>query len=45
MFNLIASIILKWLRFKFKMFSLAQQWFGTGNQDMYFTKSSEIISN
>jgi hypothetical protein len=40
-----ASSILKCLRFKFKIFSLAQQWFGIGNQGMYFTKGSEIILN
>jgi hypothetical protein len=28
-----------------KIFSLAQQWFGIGNQGMYFTKGSEIILN
>jgi hypothetical protein len=39
-FNSIASIILKWLRFKFQIFSLAQRWFGIGNQGMYFTKGS-----
>jgi hypothetical protein len=40
-----ASTILKWLRFKFQIFSLAQQWLGIGNQGMYFTKDSEIILN
>jgi hypothetical protein len=42
-FNPIASTILKWLRFKFQIFCLAQQWFGIGNQGMYFTKASEIL--
>jgi hypothetical protein len=42
-FNPIASTTLKWLRFKFKTFSLAQQWLGIGDQGMYFTKGSEII--
>jgi hypothetical protein len=41
-FNPIASIILIWLRFKYQIFSFAQQW-GIGNQDTYFTKDSEII--
>jgi hypothetical protein len=40
-----ASTILKWLRLKFQIFSLAQQWFGIINQGMYFTKGSEIILN
>jgi hypothetical protein len=44
-FNPIASAILKRLRFKFQIFSLAQQWFGIGSQGMYFTKCSEIILN
>jgi hypothetical protein len=44
-FNPIASTILKWLRFKFQISSLAQQWFGTGNQDMHFTNGSKIILN
>jgi hypothetical protein len=39
-FNPIASPVLKW--FKFQTFSLTQQWFGIGNQGMYFTKGSEI---
>jgi hypothetical protein len=38
-----ASTILKWLGFIFQIFSLAQQWFGIGNQGMYLTKGSEII--
>jgi hypothetical protein len=44
-FNPIASTISKWLSFKFQMFSLAQQWFGIGNQGKYFTKESVIILN
>jgi hypothetical protein len=44
-FNHIASTILNWLRFKFQIFSLAQQWFGIGNQGTSFTKGSEIILN
>jgi hypothetical protein len=44
-FNPIASTTLKWLRFKFKTFNLAQQWLGIGDQGMYFTKGSEIILN
>jgi hypothetical protein len=44
-FKPIASGILKWLRFKFQIFSLAQQWFGIGNQGRYFTESSEITLN
>jgi hypothetical protein len=43
--NPIASTFLKWLRFKFQIFRLAQQWFGIGNQGMYFTKGSHIILN
>jgi hypothetical protein len=43
--NPIASSILKWFRFKFQIFSLAQQLFETGNEGMYFTKGSEIILN
>jgi hypothetical protein len=42
LFNPICSSILKWW-FKFQIFSLAQQWFGIGNQGMYFTKGSEIV--
>jgi hypothetical protein len=42
-FNPIASAILKWLRLKFQIFSIAHQWFGIGNEDMYFTTGSEII--
>jgi hypothetical protein len=45
MFNPIAFTIVKWLRFKVQIFRLAQQWFGIGNQGMYFTKGSEIILN
>jgi hypothetical protein len=37
-FNSTASTILKWLRFKFQNFSLAQQWHGIGNQGMHFAK-------
>jgi hypothetical protein len=44
-FNPIASTIFNWLMFKFQIFSLSQQWFGIGNQGMYFTKGSEIILN
>jgi hypothetical protein len=36
-FKPIIKGILKWLRFKFQIFSLAQQWFGIGDQ------GSEII--
>jgi hypothetical protein len=39
-FNSISSTILKWLKFKFQIFSLAQQPFGTGNQGVYITKGS-----
>jgi hypothetical protein len=28
-----------------QIFSLVQQWFGIGNQGMYFTKGAEIILN
>jgi hypothetical protein len=35
--------VLKWLRFKFKIFSLAQQC--VGHRGMYFTKASEIKLN
>jgi hypothetical protein len=42
MFNPIASSILKWLRFKVPIFSLAQQWLGIGNQGMYFAKCSDL---
>jgi hypothetical protein len=38
----IVSTILKWLRFKFQIYSLAQQWFWMGNEGMYFTKGSDI---
>jgi hypothetical protein len=31
--------------FKFQIFSLVQQWFGIGNQGMYFAKGSEIVLN
>jgi hypothetical protein len=44
-FNPVASTILKWLRFKFKNFSLTQQWCSSGNQGRYFTNGSEIILN
>jgi hypothetical protein len=44
-FNPIGSTISKWLRFKFQIFSPAQQWFGIGNQGKYFTKESVIILN
>jgi hypothetical protein len=44
-FNPIALTILKWSRFKFKIFNIDQQWFGIGNQGMYFTTGSEIILN
>jgi hypothetical protein len=44
-FSPLASTLLKWLRFKFKIFGPAQQWFGIGNQGMYFTKGSEIMLN
>jgi hypothetical protein len=37
-FNSTASTILKWLRFKFQNFSLAQKWYGTESQGMYFAK-------
>jgi hypothetical protein len=42
-FNPVPSTNLKWLSFKFQIFGLAQQWFGIGNQGMYFTEGSEII--
>jgi hypothetical protein len=42
-FNPIASTILKSLTFKIQIFSLAQQWFGIGNQGMYFTKLNVIV--
>jgi hypothetical protein len=44
-FNPIASTTLKWLRFKFEIFSLAQRWFGIRNRGTYFTKGSEILLN
>jgi hypothetical protein len=44
-FNPIALAIVKWVRFKFQIFSLAQQWFGIGDQGMYFSNGSEIILN
>jgi hypothetical protein len=33
------------IRFKFKIFSLAQQWFGIENQGICFTEGSEIVLN
>jgi hypothetical protein len=44
-FNPIALPVSKWLRFKFQIFSLVQQWFGIGNQGMYFTKGRKIMLN
>jgi hypothetical protein len=40
--NPITSTILKWLRLKFHIFSLAHQWFRTGSQGMYFTIGGEV---
>jgi prolipoprotein diacylglyceryltransferase len=42
-FNPITSNVLKWLRFKFQIFSVVQKWFGTGYLGMYFTKGNDII--
>jgi hypothetical protein len=41
--NPMPSIVLKLLRLNFQIFSLAQQWFGVGNQGASLTKGSEII--
>jgi hypothetical protein len=41
-FNPIASTILKWLRFKFKIFSLAQQWFWMENKACILPKTVKL---
>jgi hypothetical protein len=43
--SLTTSTILTWLRFKFQIFGLDQEWSEIGNQGMYFTKGDEIILN
>jgi hypothetical protein len=41
-FNPIASTILKWLRFKFQIFTFAQQWFGIGNTACILPKGLKL---